>query len=151
LEQGGQFAIARKAFALVRDRATDPAIKEFASSRLARLDLVGKPAPPMIGSDADGRPFRLADLHGEVVLVVFWATWCLPNAEEVSQLQAVSAAYHGRGLRIVGINLDTLQDAGKSADVVRPVVRRFLLEHNISWPNLINGSGEQDFARSYAV
>ena len=50
LEQAGQFAIARKAFALVRDRATDPEVKAFAASRLARLELVGKPAPPIAGT-----------------------------------------------------------------------------------------------------
>jgi peroxiredoxin len=151
LEQAGQFAIARKAFAMVRDRATDPAVKAFASSRLARLELVGKPAPPIVGTDIDGRPVRLADFRGDVVLVVFWASWCLPSAEEASQLRAVSAAFHDRGFRILGINLDTLQDGGKSADSVRPGVRRFLLEHNVPWPNLINGQGEQDFARSYDV
>ena len=151
LAQAGQFAIARKAFALVRDRATDPEVKAFAASRLARLDLVGKPAPPIAGVDVDGRSVRLADFHGDVVLVVFWASWYLPNAEEVSQLKAAYAAYRDRGLRILGINLDTLQDGIKSPDSVRPTVRRFLLEHNVPWPNLINGSGEQDYARSYAV
>ena len=94
---------------------------------------------------------RLADFQGDVVLVVFWASWCLPNAEEVSRLEAVYAAYRDRGLRILGINLDALQEGGKSPDAVRPAVRRFLLEHNVPWPNLINGSGDQDYARSYAV
>jgi peroxiredoxin len=151
LEQAGQFDVAKKAFALVRDRATDPAVKAFASSRLARLELIGKPAPPIAGVDVDGRTVRLADFHGNVVLVVFWASWCLPNAEEVAQLETVYAAYRDRGLRILGINLDALQEGGKSPDAVRLAVRRFLLEHNVAWPNLINGSGEQDHARSYAV
>jgi peroxiredoxin len=151
LEQAGQFDMARKAFALVRDRATDPEIKAFAASRLARLELVGKPAPPIAGVDVDGRNVRLADFHGDVVLVVFWASWCLPNAEEVSQLQAASGTYRDRGLRILGINLDTLQDGGKSPEAVRASVRRFLLDHNVPWPNLINGSGDQDYARSYSV
>ena len=44
LTQGDQFAIARKAFTVVRDRTTDLAIKAFAASRLARIGLIGKPA-----------------------------------------------------------------------------------------------------------
>ena len=39
----------------------------------------------------------------------------------------------------------------KSPDAVRPAVRRFLLEYNVRWPNLINGAGDQDYAGLYAV
>ena len=35
---------------------------------------VGKPAPEIEGTDADGRPFRLADYRGKVVLLDFWRT-----------------------------------------------------------------------------
>ncbi len=151
LTQGDQIAIARKAFAIVRERATDPSLKAFASSRLARLELIGQPAPPIIGTDLDGRPVRLADLQGNVVLVVFWASWCQNNAEEVARLDAVYGAYRDRGLRIVGINLDALQDGGKVSDAVRSAARHFLVEYNVPWPNLINGQGDQDYARAYAV
>ena len=143
--------MARKAFTSMRDRTPDPTVKAFAASRLARLDLVGKPAPPIAGTDLDGRPVRSADLQGNAVLVVFWASWCLNNAEEVSRLDAVYATYRGRGLRIVGINLDSLEEGGKTPDAVRSAVRHFLVEYNVRWPNLINGSGDQDYARAYAV
>jgi peroxiredoxin len=151
LTQGEQFGVAKRAFKLVLDRTKDPTVKAFVTSRLARLDLVGKPAPPVAGTDVDGRPVRLADSHGDVVLLVFWASWCPNCAEEVSRLGAAYAAYRERGFRIVGINLDPLQESGKSAETVRTAVRQFLLEYNVSWPNLINGLGDQDFARAYAV
>ncbi len=148
--QGGQFGVARKAFNLVLERTNDPAIKAFASLRLARLEMVGKPAPPIAGSDVNGQPIRSAEMRGDVVLVVFWASWCPNCAEEVSRLDAVYTAYRDRGLRILGVNLDTLQE-GKSPDAVRPAVREFLLEYNVAWPNLINGRGDKDYARAYAV
>jgi peroxiredoxin len=151
LSQGEQFALARKAFNLVLNRTTDPTVKEFVASRLARLDLIGKPAPPIAGTDLDGRLVRLADSRGDVVLVVFWASWCLNCAEEASRLDAVYAAYRDRGFRILGVNLDPLSEDGKSPDAVRTSARQFLLEYNVSWPNLINGAGDQDYARSYAV
>jgi len=151
LSQGEQFAVARKAFSRVLDRTTDPTVKAFAAGRLARLDLIGKPAPPIAGTDVDGRPVRLADSRGDVVLVVFWASWCLNCAEEVARLDAIYTAYRDRGLRIVGINLDTLQESVKTPDAAKPAVRQFLLEYNVRWPNLINGAGDQDFARAYAV
>ncbi len=151
LTQGDQFGIARKAFGLIRDRSGDPSLKAFAASRLARLDLVGKPAPPIAGTDLDGRPVRLDDAKGNVVLVVFWASWCLNNAEEIPRLDAIYDAYRDRGLRIIGINLDSLQEGGKSAEAVRPAVRQFQMEYNVRWPNLINGTGDQDYARAFAV
>jgi len=151
LSQGEQFALAKKAFKLVLDRTNDPTVKDFVASRLARLDLVGKPAPAIAGTDLDGRTIRLADSRGDVVLVVFWTSWCLNCAEEASRLNAVYAAYRERGLRIVGINLDPLQEGGKSPDSVRSAVRQFLLEYNVPWPNLINGVADQDYARAYAV
>ncbi len=151
LSQAEQFAAARKAFNLVLDRTNDPTVKDFVASRLARLDLIGKPAPPIAGTDVDGHSVRLADYHGDAVLVVFWASWCLNCAEEVSRLEAAYAAYSGRGFRIVGVNLDTLQEGGKAPEAVRSAVRQFLVEYNVRWPNLINGAGDQDYARAYAV
>lgn len=150
LSQAGQFGVARKAFRLVFERTTDPTVKAFAEARLARLEMVGKPAPPIAGTDIDGQPVRSSDFRGDVVLVVFWTTWCPNCGDEVASLEAVHAAYRDRGFRILGVNLDTL-NGGKSADLVQPAVREFLLENNVAWPNLISGRGEQDYARAYAV
>ena len=52
---------------------------------------------------------------------------------------------------VVGINLDSLQDGGKVSDGVRSAARHFLMEYNVRWPNLMNGLGDQDYARAYAV
>ena len=39
---------------------------------------VGNTAPEMDGSDADGKPLKLSDCRGKVVMLDFWATWCPP-------------------------------------------------------------------------
>ena len=85
------------------------------------------------------------------MLVEFWASWCLPSEAEVEWFQQAAASYRGKGLEVVGINLDTLQEGGQKLETVLPDVRRFLIDHNISWPNLVNGSGAQDYARAYGV
>lgn len=151
LLQGDQFAIARKALQLVRDNSQETAIKDLAVSRLQQLDLIGKPAPPLNGADVDGKPVRLADYKGDVVLIVFWASWCLPNSEEVARFEQVVQTYRGKGFRVLGINLDTLQDGGQHLETVLPNIKRFLLDHNVRWPNLINGPGERDYAKAYGV
>jgi peroxiredoxin len=151
LVHSNQIETARKAFQLGYDHSQRPALKEFLANRLKRLELVGKPAPEIVGKDVDGKPFRLADTRGKVVLVQFWASWCLPCGEEVEWLQKATQTYRDRGFEVVGINLDALQDSIQRIETVLPNVRRFLIEHNVRWPNLISGTAENDYASSYAV
>jgi thiol-disulfide isomerase/thioredoxin len=146
-----QLEIAKQAFQLLRGRVRSPALAEFVSGRLKRLEMVGKPAPPIQGTDLDGKPFNLANAKGKVVLAVFWASWCLPSGAEVEALQQVADSYRARGFDVVGINLDTLQDGGTKLETVMPNIRRFLLDHNVRWPTLINGTGEKDYATAYGV
>jgi thiol-disulfide isomerase/thioredoxin len=151
LVESKQFPIAREAFRLVLEKPYRPAVKEFLESRRKRLDLVGKPAPPIQGTDLDGKEFNLAAYKGKVVLVVFWASWSQPNATQITWLEQVEHSYHNKGLQVIGINLDTQEDGGQKLETVLPNIRRFLLDHNVPWPTLVNGSGERDFAQAYGV
>ena len=151
LVQAGRFDIARKAFQLVADETSNPVVKQFCTSRLNQLNLLGKPAPPIQGTDLDGKPVSLQELKGKVVLVVFWASWCLPSADEIVWLDQVYEAYHRSGFRILGINLDTFQSGDPKVETILPNIRRFLVDHNVRWPNLVNGQGAHDYARAYGV
>ena len=150
LLHGDQIEVARKAMKLIVDNTDVPAIKELAGRRLKQLDLVGKPAPMVNGVDLEGKPFRLEDSRGDVVLVVFWATWCLPNAQEMPRLDHLYRTYHAKGLKVVGVNLDGSPGGSGSASAT-PNVRRFLLDYNVTWPTLVNGPGPQDFASAFGV
>src|SRR4029079_17895818 len=110
-----------------------------------------KPASPIVGTDVDGKAVRLQDFKGDVILVVFWATWHVPAAADVAWLDRAYETYKGRGFRILGVNLDSSQDGGQKLEVVLPNIRRFLIDHNVRWPNVINEPGDRDFARSYSV
>ena len=150
LVQGKRYDMARKAFELLQSEARNPDVKEFCKHRLRQLNLIGKPAPAIQGHDVDGKPVDLVRMKGNVVLVVFWATW-LPNASELDGIDSVYEANRERGFRVVGIDLDTLQDGGTRRESVLPHVRRFLLDHNVRWPTLINGEGAEDYAAAYGV
>jgi peroxiredoxin len=151
LVEANQFPVARDAFRLVLEKPFRPAAKDFLSSRLKRLDLVGKPAPPIQGTDLDGKEFNLSDHKGKAVLLVFWTSWSQPDAAQVEWLEQVESALRGKGLKVVGINLDTQEDGGQKLETVLPNIRRFLLDHNVPWPTLVNGSGEHDYAAAYGV
>ena len=149
LVRDDQFEIARRAMRMIAENSEAPAIRDLASGRLQQLDLVGKPAPLIRGTDTDGKPFKLEAGKGDVVLVVFWASWCVPNAQEIPWLDAAHRTYGDHGFRIVGVNLDAGPDGGQ--ETAMPNVRRFLLDYNVSWPNLINGQGEKDIAKAFGV
>ncbi len=151
LLQAAQYEHARKAFEMLAKSAESPPLKEFLSVRLSRLDQIGKPAPAIRGKDVEGKPFDLASAKGKVVLVVFWASWNLPSGAEVEWLQQIAESNKARGLEVVGINLDTVQDDGQKLETVMPNIRHFLLDHNVTWPTLVNGSGDQDYAKAYGI
>ena len=151
LIQGAEYEKARKALQIVLGTTRRPVVKEFLSNRLKRLDMVGKPAPAIQGTDIEGKAFSLADARGKVVLVVFWASWSLPCVAEIEWFQQAEETFRGRGLQIVGIDLDAVQDGGQKLETVLPNIRRFLLDHNVGWPTLISGQGEKDYAKAYGV
>jgi thiol-disulfide isomerase/thioredoxin len=151
LVHADQIEVARKAMKLIVEASEVAAIRDLAARRLQQLDLVGKPSPSLSGADLEGKPFQLEDAKGEVVLVVFWATWCVPNAQEMPWLDYLYRTYRPKGLRVVGINLDSAQTGSKPGEAVSPNVRRFLLDYNVNWPTLTNGQGHQDHAAAFAV
>jgi thiol-disulfide isomerase/thioredoxin len=151
LVEANQFSIARDAFRLVFDKPHRPAVRDFLASRLKRLDLVGKPAPRIAGTDLDGKVFNLANEKGKAVLLVFWASWSLPDVAQVQWLEQVQNAYRNKGLQVVGINVDTQENGGQKLETVLPNIRRFLLDYNVPWPTLVNGSGDRDYAKAYGI
>lgn len=151
LVEAKQFPIAREAFRLVLEKPHRDGVKEFLESRLKRIELVGKPAPPINGTDLDGKEFSLAAHKGKVVLIVFWASWSQPNAAQITWLEQVEHAYHNKGLDVIGINLDTQENGGQKLETVLPNIKRFLLDYNVPWPTLVNGTGDHDYAQAYGV
>src|SRR3989475_3706436 len=61
-----------------------------------------------------GKPFTLGELRGHVVLLNFWATWCIPCREEIPVLNAMQHDLEARGLKIVGASLEDTADGVNS-------------------------------------
>lgn len=53
-----------------------------------------------------GKPFRLNELKGQIVLLNFWATYCIPCREEIPALNSLQHDLAARGLKVVGASLD---------------------------------------------
>jgi thiol-disulfide isomerase/thioredoxin len=63
-------------------------------------------APGFTFAGADGRPLRLADFQGRVVLVNLWATWCPPCIAEMPDLDGVQQRLGGDAFQVVAVSLD---------------------------------------------
>ena len=59
----------------------------------------------------DGKPTKLSDLSGKVVLVNFWATWCPPCVEETPSLNELQRRIAPRGGMVLGVSEDDDQQA----------------------------------------
>ncbi len=73
---------------------------------------VGNPAPPLTVETLNGQTFDLGALHGKVVIVNFWATWCPSCREEMPALNAFYQRFHPEGLEMIGISADRHRDRG---------------------------------------
>ena len=71
-----------------------------------------RPAPPLLLVDLDDKKFDLASLHGRVVVVNFWATWCPPCRQEFPSLGRLQKLFKPQDLTVLAVNV------GEDADTV---------------------------------
>jgi cytochrome c biogenesis protein CcmG, thiol:disulfide interchange protein DsbE len=94
--------------------------------------LIGKPAAPFSLRTFDGEEISLGALRGRVVVVNFWASWCIPACyEEAPALARGWDAYRARGVVMIGINI---QDKEEPA-------RKFLRRFGHTFPNAPDPAG----------
>src|SRR6185369_16790929 len=63
-------------------------------------------APAISFTDDQARTLSLADFRGRVVLLNFWATWCVPCVEEMPSLDSLQAKLGGDNFVVVAISTD---------------------------------------------
>ena len=73
---------------------------EHEMSMLAKLSK-GAPAPDFTTTDINGKPFTLSSLKGKVVILDFWASWCVPCRRSNPHMRELYDTYHAKGLDMV--------------------------------------------------
>jgi thiol-disulfide isomerase/thioredoxin len=66
-----------------------------------------EPAPALSVPTLSGPAFDLSAQRGHVVIVNFWATWCVPCRAEMPMLDSYYKKHHGEGLEMIGLSIDT--------------------------------------------
>ena len=67
-------------------------------------------APELELQTLAGAPVRLKDFQGQVVLLNFWATWCVPCREEIPELNQLQQELQAQGLKVIGASTEDTAD-----------------------------------------
>lgn len=105
-------------------------------------------APDFTLTSFEGETYRLSDLRGQVVVLNFWATWCVSCKDEADDIERVWRQYRDRGVLVLGVNyLDQ-----------EPLNRQWIENYNITYPNgpdiqgrIYNAYGVQGLPETFIV
>ncbi|MBP7709972.1 MAG: TlpA family protein disulfide reductase [Rickettsiales bacterium] len=73
--------------------------------------------PTLIGKTLDGKNFDLKEKRGQILIVNFWATWCIDCRRELPILDEIYKDYQAQGLEIIGVSTDRAKDRKKVLEV----------------------------------
>lgn len=96
---------------------------------LAWAATVSGPAPSFALQSNGGQQVALSSLKGKVVMVNFWATWCVPCRQEMPHLQALYEKYNGLGFELLAVNVEKNNAEG---------ARKWLQETPVTFPVLFD-------------
>lgn len=82
-------------------------------------------APDFTLDTYDGGPITLSGLRGQVVVVNFWASWCVPCADEAPALERAWQTYRDQGVMFIGVDYVDSDAEG----------RKFIEKYGITYPN----------------
>jgi thiol-disulfide isomerase/thioredoxin len=126
--------------------APAPAASDPATSSQAPLSAIAQqmvnaglavPKSPLASVDFElpslgGGTTKLSSLHGSVVMLNFWATWCPPCRSEMPSMQRLYQQFRGKGLVVLAVDLQEQQDQ----------VQKFVAENGLSFPVLLDATGQ---------
>jgi peroxiredoxin len=110
-------------------RVLAPSLAEREAAKLVRqtVDLTLK--------DLSGVEQSLQSLKGRIVVVNFWATYCIPCRKEMPDLAVIQNEFAALGVQVIGVSTDDLTDRSK--------VLQFVKETKVNFPIWVGGSVEQ--------
>ncbi len=98
----------------------------------------GRVAPEITGNDAAGKPIRLSDLKGKVVILVFWNSSQPESEHAIQYTRELTRKFSGKPVEILGINHDSLVK-----------LRGLIADETVNWKNI--SDPECKIAREYRV
>jgi peroxiredoxin len=91
---------------------------------------VGDVAPPLSGTSLQGHQLSLSSWRGSVVVVVFWASWCVPCQAEQPSVNALAQQEQSAGVHFAGVSVDATRSAADG----------YLTRYSVPYDSLIDSS-----------
>jgi cytochrome c biogenesis protein CcmG/thiol:disulfide interchange protein DsbE len=82
--------------------------------------------------DADDKKVKLADFKGKVIVLNFWATWCVPCKTEIPEFVELQKQFESQGVQFIGISVDDTPAK----------LRPYIAEHEMNYPVLQGKANE---------
>lgn len=121
--------------ATAEDRYRARAEQYLGNLKLARATM----APPFALTTMDGRRMTLDELRGKVVLLDFWATWCVPCQQFLPRLQRLAADLKDAPFTVISVSWD--EDPA--------VWKGYVAAHGMNWPQVLDAN--HAFSATYGV
>ena len=100
--------------------------------------LVGRQRPDFRLASSSGEFVTPQDFSGKVLLINFWATWCVPCRHEMPMLMDLQNEFGSEGLQVIGIALDDVQST-----------RNFVENYGITYPILVGATDVMQTSTAY--
>jgi peroxiredoxin len=121
---GGLLALRIKATAAAQTEQKNPLMLDEPKVAVQALDFTAV--------NLTGKTVKLTDFRGSIVVLNFWATWCVPCLEEMPALERLSKTLAGRKFRVLAIDLQETPEK----------VQEFAKTHKFAFDLLLDPAGE---------
>jgi thiol-disulfide isomerase/thioredoxin len=116
---------------LGKTKLPNPLTKAETFARSLKIS-IGKPLPDFALKTINGAAtsVRKQFKPGRRTIINIWATWCVPCAKEMPELEKMRSPLSARGVDIIGVNVDTEKGAN---------IKKYVAEKRVSYPILLGG------------